>query len=388
MKNKTLKFITILISIFALGFVSPIFFARIAYAIELDDLIAIFTPNPLFNQANFAPGQSVSGFIEIKNKSNATKNIITQAINENDSGNFAPALNLEIKQSATTLYGAAKSKTLKNFFEDNEVLLSSLSNNVTTTYEFIITFQNNAGNDYQNKKLDNFDILVGFRGEEEGESAVIVNGINNGGGGTSSGLTISQESARTTTSDNSVDITWLTSYNSTSRVIYAAKGEAHTFDLSSSPNYGYLNSTIEDSNMVTGHEVTINGLISDTIYYYRVISHASPDTVGQELSFTTTGAPPNILKKEEITTPIPEIPTATSTPPISGAVQSGTGEVAGEQEKSSGQEGSTQEHGANIENGKINGASSETKNKWVIILILLLILIALYYFVLKNKLKN
>ncbi|MBU4360844.1 hypothetical protein KKA66_03275, partial [Patescibacteria group bacterium] len=101
-----------------------------------------------------------------------------------------------------------------------------------------------------------------------------------------------------------------------------------------------------------------------------------------------------------ITTPIPEIPTATSTPPISGTAQAGADEVAGAGERdvstqSDGANGEEEVAGEKTQEGKINGASA-SKNKtekifianwwmWLIILILLLILIALYYFVLRNK---
>jgi len=86
---------------------------------------------------------------------------------------------------------------------------------------------------------------------------------------------------------NSVTITWQTTEKSTSRVIYSPEGSPHTLDMDSPPNYGYLFSTIEDSNKVTSHKVIINGLSASTTYYFRCVSHGSPLSISREHSFTT-----------------------------------------------------------------------------------------------------
>jgi hypothetical protein len=103
------------------------------------------------------------------------------------------------------------------------------------------------------------------------------------------GLTIQYENSRT--SATTATITWLTSYKSTSRVIYDT--EPNQFDLSKGePSYGYEFYTDEydtpaNTNGVTGHSISITGLDPLTTYYFRCVSHASPDTVGTEHSFTT-----------------------------------------------------------------------------------------------------
>ena len=83
--------------------------------------------------------------------------------------------------------------------------------------------------------------------------------------------------------DTSLTVTWTTDDPSTSRVIYDTV--SHSV-LGSAPNYGYPNSTTEDSTLVTSHSVTITGLGTGTTYYYRVISHGSPEAVGSEHNFT------------------------------------------------------------------------------------------------------
>ena len=97
--------------------------------------------------------------------------------------------------------------------------------------------------------------------------------------------TISNETTNTP-SETSITITWITDHPSTSRVIYDTVSHAV---LDVAPNYGYANSTVEtDSSLkVTSHSVTISGLTVETTYYYRVVSHGSPEVIGDEKSFTT-----------------------------------------------------------------------------------------------------
>ena len=82
----------------------------------------------------------------------------------------------------------------------------------------------------------------------------------------------------------STTITWTTDDLSTSRVIYDTV--SHSV-LGAAPNYGYASSTVEDSTLVTSHSVNLTGLTSSKTYYYRTISHGSPDRVGDEKSFKT-----------------------------------------------------------------------------------------------------
>jgi len=89
-------------------------------------------------------------------------------------------------------------------------------------------------------------------------------------------------------SETGATIVWNTNHPSTSRVIYGTV--SHPI-LGDAPNYGYANSTVEkdDSLKVTSHTVTITGLTAGTTYYYRAVSHGSPEAVGVEKSFTTKG---------------------------------------------------------------------------------------------------
>ena len=94
---------------------------------------------------------------------------------------------------------------------------------------------------------------------------------------------ISQEKSAGAT-DMMVTITWTTDHPATSRVVY---GLASVPTIGSAPNYGYTNTTVEDPTLTTSHSVTVNALISGTIYYFRAVSHGSPETVSNEITQAT-----------------------------------------------------------------------------------------------------
>lgn len=386
---KKITYLSIIFCLTFLGLMSPAFFARTAQAVvpPPPSLAVTFTPNPLFGAVNFLPSQSVSGLVTVTNNSGATKTVITEAINVRDPQHFGDVLDFEIKEGATSIYGASSTKTLTDFFGAGELNLTSLANGATTVYEYVVTFQPSANDDYQGKKLDNFDILVGFRGEDGGEDTVVVSGTSNGGGGGGyQGLTIYNE-ATIDVHDTYATITWFTNYNSTSRVVYGAASEAHIFDLSATPNYGYANGTTEDSNMVTFHSVFVSPLTPGTTYYYRVISHASPDTVGQEFSFTTM-----------VPAPAEETGGGTvageETGPSAGSGQAG-GNIAAGGASATGNVvagAETTSEGSEIPAEMVLGAKSECPAcawwQWLIIALLLIGVNFMYYLVFRKEKEN
>lgn len=102
-------------------------------------------------------------------------------------------------------------------------------------------------------------------------------------------------------------VQWLTSHPATSRVVYDTV--SHPV-LGEAPNYGYALSTVEDSTLVTEHSVPLTGLLQGTTYYYRTVSHGSPENVGDEKTFGTPSQP---VPPPSFSTLSPE--PATSTPP-------------------------------------------------------------------------
>lgn len=253
--------------------------AATAEAAVSANISVTFDPNPLFGSVNFVPGDTTTARIGVRNSSGVSKPVAIEAINVNDPDKFGDVLNLEIKEGSNSIF----SKSLTDFFKQGETYLSNLADNASTTYELIVTFKPDAGNDYQDKVLKNFDIIVGFQGEQ---TPVTPPGGGGGGSIIPLGLSIFNEASIETRTDSTI-LTWQTNYLSTSRVIYSSESEPHDFNYGNPSNYGYAHSTIDDSTKVTFHTVSLTGLIPDTLYYYRVISHASPDTVGLSYTFRT-----------------------------------------------------------------------------------------------------
>lgn len=93
-------------------------------------------------------------------------------------------------------------------------------------------------------------------------------------------------------STTSATIEWQTEEAASSRVIYDTVSHS---SLGNAPNYGYdFSSQEEDTDpKVLSHSVVLNGLTPATIYYYRTISAASPESVSSEGSFNTQSNSPN-----------------------------------------------------------------------------------------------
>lgn len=337
------------------------------------DLVVQFEQTPLFNETNFLPGDSIAHWAKVTNNTSQTKKIITEAINEIDPYNLGSQLDLVIKEDTATRY----SGTLSDFFTTSEVYLSDLTGGGSQTqYLFTITFNPLAGNDYQSKNLG-FDLVLGFfssTGPIIGPPNPVMIG---GGGGGIETLRIYNEKSGSI-AETSATITWDTNMQSTSRVIYSPCSQAHTFNPSGKPNYGYPYSTAEDSSLVYSHSSNLTGLLQATSYCYRVISHtggSSDETVSGEFSFVTLGV-------AGITEELP--PTF---PGSNGSSESSTSLNGG---TSGGNNGTTSsEEGTST--GEVEGATAENaflaaindffnlKNLWWLFLILLVIFLALYF---------
>jgi len=270
------------VSILGIGFLP-------AQSVLAANLTVQFENNPLFSEASIAPGASVTRFIKVTNDSGSTQKIAIEAINKTDPDNFGSKLNLLIKEGEDTRYN----NTLKNFFDNGETYLSDLGAGVSTQYDLTISFDSGADDTFQGKNLG-FDLIIGFQGQEGTGGGGSGGGGGGGIGQLPPGLTIpTQTVAVLSVEQTSVTISWTTSYNSSSQIIYAVEGEQHTLDLSDSlgtpPLYGYAHTTAETdvSPKVTNHTVTITGLAPGTTYYFRAVSHASL-AISEEHVFITS----------------------------------------------------------------------------------------------------
>jgi len=270
--------------VFAVGlfWISPVF--------ANDSLTIEFENEPLFNEANFLPGESITRWVKVTNNSEENQRIAAEAINVNNSSGLGYALVLEITEDSQSQY----INNLSQFFNAGEVYLSNLASGNSATYNFSITFYPESNNTFQGKSLG-FDILIGFQGEGGG----LPPGSGSGGGGfLPPGLTI-REPIEVIPETTSAIIVWDTNYASTSRVVYSAT--SGQFDLSvGEPSYGYDQYTEEDSTKAINHSMTLTGLSVGTTYYYRCVSHGS-FAVSTEYNFTTleSGEPEEIFIEQK-----------------------------------------------------------------------------------------
>jgi len=180
-------------------------------------------------------------------------------------------------------------------------------------------------------------------------------------------------------SDTSVIVSWFTNVPATSRVVYDIIPH---YEIGSPPNYGYAYSTVEDANMVTLHEVTITGLLPGTTYYWRPISSASPDTYGEEMTFTTSKSGETVN---------PETPTEENPGEAEGTEEN---EESEESEEASGIEAAEGTMGTPEERGLIAGIAASVSaflgSNYCILLnaLLALFIILLIYFLLKKRKKK
>ncbi|MDP2741321.1 MAG: hypothetical protein Q8O66_01375, partial [bacterium] len=168
MKNSVKKTLIIFFTVLGIN----LFLINSVFAVEtfpVDELVVEFQNEPLFNEVNFVPENSVTRWIKITNNSGVAKKVAIEAINKTNLDNLASKINLVIKEGTNIRY----EKTLAEFFSGGEIYLSDLPSGSQTQYDLTVSFNSDAGNNMQGKSLG-FDILIGFQGGE---------GISGGGSG-------------------------------------------------------------------------------------------------------------------------------------------------------------------------------------------------------------
>ncbi len=125
----------------------------------------------------------------------------------------------------------------------------------------------------------------------------------------------------------SITLVWTTDQPATSRVIYDTSSHS---GLGSAPNYGYAFSTVETdaSPKVTTHSVTVTGLTPGTTYYFRTVSHGSPESVSGELA-SVTKVPPSSGSTTPTYVITPVLGVGTTAGSVINTVTGGAGGIVG-----------------------------------------------------------
>ncbi len=241
---------------------------------------------PLFDEANFLPGDAVTRYVRVTNNTGEEKEIGMRVINSSNPDGLGDYLNIEIKEGSNTLYD----KTLTQFLNETDAIsLSILTNRQNTQYDFSVSFFSGTENNYQEKSLG-FDLEIGYFEEENGEGEPILTTFG-GGRIASFELNIFNERLGDVTQTGAT-IIWQTNLNADSQIIYSSEHESHVLNISNPPYYGYAYAYPEpaDPTPKTVHSVTIPGLQPCTDYYYRIVARIFPGgkpTISREFSFMT-----------------------------------------------------------------------------------------------------
>jgi len=266
----------------------------------------IFQSTPLFGDAdaNIMPGDSVTKWVKVTNLINDNLIITTNAATSSNTDGLGDRMNLTIKKGSDIYFN----NTMTAFFAAGVVNLGSLAAYQTGRYDYTVSFDNATGNNFQNKTLS-FDISVSAQASETvgGETPTPPGGTSGGGGYNITDLILTNINATLTTNTTaaSITVTWLTNKLATSRVIYDTVPHPD-LSLALPPNYGYAFSTIQDPTKVTGHSVTIPGLLLGTTYYLRPLSAASPEKYGAEVAVMPGADGKITVQTEEIPPPTPK----------------------------------------------------------------------------------
>ena len=293
--QKVMFFITsgvilpVAIIVILLGFASNVF-AQVSLEVTFDS-------DPLFDEANFLPGDEASGEVTVTNNSSEEQDILTEAINVSDNNNLGSQLNITIEDTGGPLYNDQLSDFLSTA---GEVSLGIIAPGASRIFTYTISFIDFDDNSYQGKTLG-FDVCVGFQGGDSHCGDTVIGGENgDGGGGSISGsgssgsvaLTIFDEQALDISNvgaSGSATITWNTNKLATSQVIYGLLSDGPYILNVVEPYvnfFGYPLATTEDGTKVVNHSMLLTGLTSGETYLYRVVSRASPPTVSPEHQFT------------------------------------------------------------------------------------------------------
>jgi hypothetical protein len=156
-KFNIIKLSLVILGAFSLFFVWP--HSALATPVAPNILIE-FEYKPLFSEVNFLPGNTVTRYVKVTNNTSTPKLIGVKLNSFIDNDNLASQLNVVITQNTATLYIG----TLGSLYDNDVTNLSEIASGVQTQYNFAVTFNNSANNNYQNGSVG-FDIQVGVSGE-------------------------------------------------------------------------------------------------------------------------------------------------------------------------------------------------------------------------------
>lgn len=243
-----------------------------------------FESSPLFGENSFVPGQSVTKTIKFTNNTDISRSAYLRVAEVVNIDKLGDSINLVIKQGNIIIYN----DNFSNFFKKGKINLPQVKVGSTNTISLVATFIPESNNNYQTKVMG-FGLQAILEDVEELNDNTTVIGGSNGISVGLNHLIITNENAVFLQPQDvqSVSVSWNTNIPATSQVIYGLASEGpYSLDMTS-VNFGYPYSTEEDLSKITNHNIDIHNLPQGT-YVYRVVSKASPATIGYEHYFTVS----------------------------------------------------------------------------------------------------
>lgn len=163
-----------------LAFLAGLFFAvnkslfttsPTAYAVgdlTVDWGIGVGDVGPIFVVNDMAPGDMEQRVVHVSNGAVTARPVGVRGIKTSEIASLSAVMDMVISENGTDLYGGTSPtgpKTLEEFFTESAgpdgVPLSTLAPGATTNYTFEVTFQESAGNAFQNANVM-FDLKIGI----------------------------------------------------------------------------------------------------------------------------------------------------------------------------------------------------------------------------------
>jgi len=171
-----IKYFLILPAVFIFAFGA----AENARAVPNPPPLEVISDDPIFSVQNAAPGERFEKPVTILNHGPDTEKFRFEIQNEKMSAELAEHLYFQIKDDAgVCLFGCDTAYSIKSLDKD-EILIEKIKPHSTNVYTFILVFDANAGNEFQNLTTV-FDIKLRYQGKKPG-------GNGNGGGPGGAGI--------------------------------------------------------------------------------------------------------------------------------------------------------------------------------------------------------
>src|SRR3990167_5630110 len=127
--------------------------------------------DPIFVLNNMLPADTESRSAAVTNNGSEPRDVKVKAAVQSETGNISTVLSIVISEGATDLYGGSSPtgpKHLSDFFTESGpsgIPLSTINGGDSTTYTFKVTFDAEAGNEFQGKEVV-FDLIIGIGGSD------------------------------------------------------------------------------------------------------------------------------------------------------------------------------------------------------------------------------